>query len=678
MDSQIKFDIELNTKELETTTFPQEFNIEIHSLLGDSNPGRTGSFIPFVYSQYLTFETEEKIETDTETNTDTESQTDTNTNTESQTDTSTNTDTQSETDTSTNTDTQSETDTSTNTDTQSQTDTSTDTATESQTDTSTNTNTETQTGTSTDTNTDVSQTTFSISYELNGGVQPETPNPETYGVASEAITLNPPTKNGHTFTGWTGDNGNEPQTIVVIAQGSTGDKHYTANWNPINYTISYELNGGEAINPTIYTITSSNITLNPPTKNGYTFTGWTGDNGNTPQTSVIIEQGSIGNKNYIANWSIITYSINYALNGGTATNPTTYNVTTDNIAINPPVRDGHTFSGWTGTDLNAPTIELVVPKGSIGDRTYTANWDLVDYTISYELDGGTVATPNPTVYNQSYNDITLGNPTKTGYTFLGWSGTGLNGNNNTSVIIPLGSTGDRSYTANWQLDSYTISYNLNGGTPTGSNPTSYDVNSANITLSNPEKIGCVFVGWSGTDLIGIENTTVTIAHGSTGNKSYIANWASGKYTLTVNKGEGISTVTGAGSYEYNDNVTVSCTVANGYEFDSWTGDRNTANFTMPPNDVTMQANARAINYNIEYDYNGGAGSNPVTYNVSTPNLTLTTPSYDGYSFDGWTGSNGNVAQKNVTITQGSTGDKSYKANWTHVKYTIAYKWWFSK
>ena len=74
----------------------------------------------------------------------------------------------------------------------------------------------------------------------------------------------------------------------------------------VTYTIGYDLAGGALaegeINPSSYTIESSDITLKNPTKEGYIFAGWTGSNGDTPQTKVIIPKGSTENKNYVANW----------------------------------------------------------------------------------------------------------------------------------------------------------------------------------------------------------------------------------------------------------------------------------------------------------------------------------------------------------------------------------------
>ena len=75
-------------------------------------------------------------------------------------------------------------------------------------------------------------------------------------------------------------------------------------------------------------------------------------------------------------------------------------------------------------------------------------------------------------------------------------------------------------------------------------------------------------------------------------------------------------------------------------------------------------------YNITIDYKGGSGSNPTTYNYTSPDITLNEPTRIGYIFLGYTGSNGTTAQKSVTIAKGETGDKNYVANWEPKKITV--------
>ena len=107
-----------------------------------------------------------------------------------------------------------------------------------------------------------------------------------------------------------------------------------------------------------------------------------------------------------------------------------------------------------GTPLpgNSFTISKDNAAFDDGTATITAGYS---FTISYNLDGGTVATPNPTTYTSASSDITLNNPTREGWTFTGWTGTGLNGAQMT-VTIAQGSTGHRHYTATWTADELSM------------------------------------------------------------------------------------------------------------------------------------------------------------------------------------------------------------------------------
>jgi len=111
------------------------------------------------------------------------------------------------------------------------------------------------------------------------------------------------TKFGYTFNGWFTEatGGTQVTESTVCATNIT----IYAQWTPITYTITYNLNDGtvEPANPTSYTIETENFTLNNPTKTGYTFAGWTGTNGATPQTIVSISQGIVGDRSYTANWT---------------------------------------------------------------------------------------------------------------------------------------------------------------------------------------------------------------------------------------------------------------------------------------------------------------------------------------------------------------------------------------
>ena len=118
--------------------------------------------------------------------------------------------------------------------------------------------------------------------------------------------------------------------------------------------------------------------------------------------------------------------------------------------------DGNTgrYFMWLGSDRN-----LYAPGESVPEvvTTLTAQWTVNQYTITYDLAGGT-AEGNPDTYTIETRTFTLKNPTKSGYTFTGWSGTGLDGENNMTVTIPTGSTGNRTYKAHWRYNGSGHSY----------------------------------------------------------------------------------------------------------------------------------------------------------------------------------------------------------------------------
>ena len=118
--------------------------------------------------------------------------------------------------------------------------------------------------------------------------------------------------------------------------------------------------------------------------------------------------------------------------------------------------DGNTgrYFKWLGSDGN-----LYAPGESVPEvvTTLTAQWTVNQYTITYNLAGGT-AEGNPSTYTIETKAFTLKNPTKSGNTFTGWSGTGLDGENNMTVTIPTGSTGNRTYTAHWRYNGSGHSY----------------------------------------------------------------------------------------------------------------------------------------------------------------------------------------------------------------------------
>ena len=237
-----------------------------------------------------------------------------------------------------------------------------------------------------------------------------------------------PVRRGYTFAGWYLDE-NEFNFDTPV----TKDLTLTAKWTANQYTITFDTDGGSAIAPITQDYGTDITAPANPTKNGYTFAGW---------TPAIPETMPAENLTVTAQWRINQYTITFDTDGGSAIAPITQGYGTAITAPADPTKNGYTFVGWN------PEIPATMPAE---DLTVTAQWTLDRYTISYNLNNGT-ATGNPDSYTVESDAITLNTPTRPGYTFTGWSGTGLTGENNLTVTIEKGSTGDRSYTAHWRYN----------------------------------------------------------------------------------------------------------------------------------------------------------------------------------------------------------------------------------
>ncbi len=144
-----------------------------------------------------------------------------------------------------------------------------------------------------------------------------------------------------------------------------------------------------------------------------------------------------------------TYNVSVNPNGGTINNSSAViNDTYTNVegkSYPTPIRAHYTLLSWLDQNNNAVTDPLTLPKGTTGNKTYRANWEQTKYPITYNLNGGGGLSND---YYTYFAAKTLGTPSRTDYKFTGW--TGSNGSTpQTTVTIPAGSEGGKSYTANW-------------------------------------------------------------------------------------------------------------------------------------------------------------------------------------------------------------------------------------
>ena len=387
------------------------------------------------------------------------------------------------------------------------------------------------------------------------------------------------------------------------------------------YQIGYVLNGGKnhASNPTRYTY-GEKVSLRYPTRTGFTFLGWYSDSAFKNRVKEISQDMS-GDITLYAKWKANQYTIKFDGNGatsGSVKDMTSLKYATRyDLNANAYKRTGYTFTGWNtkadGTGTSYSDKENVKNLATKSGDTVTlyAQWEKVNYTITYQLNNGTNNKNNPTKYDVTTATITLKYPTKTGFTFLGWYSDSAF--KNRVKEIPKGSTGNKTLYAKWKANQYTIKFDGNGAT-SGSvkdmtslkYATRYDLN-ANAY----KRTGYTFTGW---------NT----------------------------KADGTGTA-------YTDKANVkNLTIKNGET-------------------VTLYAQWKKETYTISYELNRGTNNknNPTKYDVTTKTITLKYPTRTGYNFLGWY-SDANFKTRVKEITQGSTGDITLYAKWKANQYTIKF------
>ena len=201
------------------------------------------------------------------------------------------------------------------------------------------------------------------------------------------------------------------------------------------------------------------------------------------------------------NYATTPFGIAYDLAGGTLNgyNESSYTLLTDDIALKAPTKDGYTFIGWTGTDLETPTVDVTISKWSAGEREYIANWKANDYTIKFNVSGGIIANSTQNVTFDA--NVKLPTPTRTGYTFDGWYvGDKLYSDGEWK------DTSDLTLTAKWTAKQYTITfddvkekdvvvtYDYNYIDSTATTVTLYDGDTLSYPTI-PSRTNYVFTGW---------------------------------------------------------------------------------------------------------------------------------------------------------------------------------------
>lgn len=393
---------------------------------------------------------------------------------------------------------------------------------------------------------------YRIEYDLQGGVN-DIGNPSVYTVEDETVTLSAPTRVHYTFGGWFED-GKLVETIDALR---LCDIKLVAEWIADKYTIAYNLNGGECNDALVteYTVESADIALPILTKKGYAFCGWYDNAAFDDKSLNNIPSGSYGNINLYAKFSVVEYTIFYDLQGGvnSISNPTKYTIEDQNIVLSAPSRECYTFDGWFENGTKVESVEVVRCE----NVNLAAKWTAIEYSISYDLDGGSCDEELTAKYNVESDDIILPDLSKDGYKFVGW----FIGEKKIEKIAK-GSHGDLKISAKWSMATYTVEYVCDGN---HDNPTELAVDEE-YTLKDAEKTGYSFEGWHSDESLQTRVYTI-ISSGET--VTMYAKFAPVTYTITYDYsgGEGVENPS---TYTIeSEDIILNAAGKNGFEFLGW-------------------------------------------------------------------------------------------------------------
>lgn len=343
---------------------------------------------------------------------------------------------------------------------------------------------------------------------------------------------------------------------------------------------------------------------------------------------------------------VTTYHIKYTLVGGTMSGaPETYTENSADITLPQPTKADYRFTGWTGTDLTAPTMEVTIPTGSKGDREYTANWEKIQYfTVSYRDGGhGQSTMPADEKVEEGKYATRPTDPTEKGWIFKGW----YEKDDYIGDVFDFEKTQithDITLTARW-AQAFTVKFDANGhGHATVPADQTVELNGKAVKPADPTAEGYVFRGWYTTAACTTEfdfNTPIAA------DTTLYAKWDE-IYTVTFNVG-GHGTAPAPQKVENGGKATKpENPTAKGWRFDGWyTDEKCTARYDF---DKAVTANTTLYAkwtqlFTLTFETNGGTKID----SVEAPDGSLVylgsyKPTKSGYYFVGW------YTDKNLTRT----------------------------
>ncbi|MBO7054099.1 MAG: InlB B-repeat-containing protein, partial [Bacteroidales bacterium] len=502
----------------------------------------------------------------------------------------------------------------------------------------------------------------------------------TYGVG--AVLPTDVTKIGFTFKGWKDEDDN---FALEITTADYGDKTFTAQWEQANYGITYNANGGSINESYDATYNYGNeITLpTDVTKDGCEFQGWYDNSNFTGEAVEAISATEFGNKTFYAKWFANSYSVVFNTNEGTINSGNIEGYTYGVTAILPTdvTKDGYTFTGWYSDEECEGEVVSIISSTETGNKTFYAGWSNTAYSITLHTNDGIISSGNVTAYTFGTEEQlpTEEQISKTGYKFEGWFD---NASCSGEAISSVASTaiGDKQYWAKWSVNSYTVTFETDGGTINSGNVKNYIYGTTVVLPSDVIKLGYTFDGWydnescAGASILSISSTDL-------GNKTFYAKWNVNSYNVTLVTNEGTINEGNVDSYSFGTGVTLPTNVTkSGYTFDGWftntsyLGSAVSSVLATETGDKTFYAKWSVNTYDVTLNVNGGTITNgeidSYTYGVGAVLPLAKNMVKTGYTFVGWYANEEFAGESVTTIANNAVGEKTFYARWTINTYDV--------
>ena len=408
-----------------------------------------------------------------------------------------------------------------------------------------------------------------VTFNANGG---------SVGTASKKVfintpygTLPAPTRTGYYFAGWytaaSGGSLVKEDTNVSITSNQT----LYAHWTPYTYTVSYNANGGTGAPGNQTKTHDQSLTLSSvkPTKDGYTFQGWSTSSTGSVQYNPGSAYTGNANLTLYAVWNPVKYPIYFNANGGTGAPGTQYQTHFEYLTLSSvvPKKDGYTFKGWS-TTLNGSVAYQ--PGGQFGENrsvTLYAVWSESSYSVWLDPNGGSIQTFSVTVTHNSLYGA-LPKPVRVDYTFTGWYTAKEGGTRVTSETV-VSSTVPHTLYAHWNRQKWIGMYPNGGDGETEWTCLEYPGEFVNIPTSCYTRAGYKMIGWSTSKTAtvpeyGLDKEYIVITYDENGDIKLYAVWEAipvtsitlNQTTASLKKGETLTlTATVAPSDAANKSVT---------------------------------------------------------------------------------------------------------------------------